>query len=148
MSGQRVGYGFLTVFHSIQCKVSRRHSWQSENVSSLAYFEEWATPKKWADVSPQPTHLSASAPGLRVDEEAPGIPAPTRDHLARRAWLPGHRHLPQRRRDPKSIDNRAVQRITQKVYAAVINLVMVLRDVSEFVSSTVHTQCLNLYRPQ
>ena len=30
---------------------------------SVTYFEEWATPKKWADkwadVSPQPTHLSA-----------------------------------------------------------------------------------------
>ena len=31
---------------------------------SMTYFEEWAKPKKWpekwADVSPQPTHLSAS----------------------------------------------------------------------------------------
>ena len=59
-----MGYGFLTVFHSIECKIARRHSWQSEEVSSWTYFEEWATPKKWADkwadVSPQPTHLSAS----------------------------------------------------------------------------------------
>ena len=32
-------------------------------MSSFTYFEEWATPKKWAYewayVSPQPTHLSA-----------------------------------------------------------------------------------------
>ena len=58
-----MGYGFLIVFHSIECKISRRHSWYSEKVSSLTYFEEWATPKKWAYewayISPQPTHLSA-----------------------------------------------------------------------------------------
>ena len=33
-------------------------------MSSFTYFEEWATPKKWAYewayISPQPTHLSAS----------------------------------------------------------------------------------------
>ena len=32
-------------------------------MSAWTYFKEWATPKKWAekwaDVSPQPTHLSA-----------------------------------------------------------------------------------------
>ena len=39
-------------------------------MSSLTYFEEWATPKKWAekwaDVSPQPTHLSASQSIVRL----------------------------------------------------------------------------------
>ena len=59
-----MGYGFLTVFHSFECKISPGKSWQGEKVSSWTYFEEWATPKKWAekwaDVSPQPTHLSAS----------------------------------------------------------------------------------------
>ena len=38
-------------------------------MSSFTYFEEWATPKKWAYewayISPQPTHLSASLPPLR-----------------------------------------------------------------------------------
>ena len=70
----------LTLYCAKECRL--------EKMSSLKYFAEWATPKKWAekwaDVNLQPTHLSARnthrVPSIEVSGRFAALVAHRRTH--------------------------------------------------------------------